>query len=126
MADVLRGKHGLRLTDVVERREQLALGADLLHDRLDHELTAGKPGEVADEREASECSAPFVLAAQPFLHAPREARLDARACTLERGVVDVTADDLAAALEQHLGDARSHRAETDDARASNRFHGRAR
>ena len=51
---------------------------------------------------------PLVLAALALLDAAREPALDARARALERGVVDVAADDLAAALEQHLCDARPH------------------
>ena len=46
--------------------------------------------------------------------------------TRERRVVDVAADHLAAALEQHLRDARPHRAETDDAHPCDRFHARER
>ena len=122
----VRGEHGPGAADVVERREQLALGADLLGDRLDHELAAGECREIAHEREARERRAPLLVAAQALLDAPRESRLDARAGALERSLVDVAADHLAAALEQHLGDARPHRAQADDAHASDRFHARER
>ena len=66
------------------------------------------------------------LAAQTLLDAAREPRLDARAGALQRGLVDVAADHLAAALEQHLGDAGTHRPQTDDAHAGDRFHVRER
>ena len=122
MAEVLVASTASLAADAVERGEQLALGADLLDDRLDHELAAGQRGEIGREREARERGVALVLAAQALLDAPREARLDARARALERGIVDIAADHLAAALQQHLGDARPHRAESDDAHASDRFH----
>ena len=102
------------------------LARDLLDDRLDHELAAREPVEVGHERQPLERGAPLLVAALPLLDAPREPALDARPRALERGVVDVAADDLAAALEQHLGDARPHRAEADDAHACDRFHARER
>ena len=61
---------------------------------------------------------------QPLGHPALETVLDAPPCALERGVVDVAADDLAAALEQNLGDARPHRPQADDAGARDCFHGR--
>ena len=62
----------------------------------------------------------------PFATRRVEPALDARAGARERRVVDIAADDLAAALEQHLRDARAHRAEADDAHACDRFHARER
>ena len=90
--------------------------------RGDHEPAAGQRGEIGREREALQRRDALVLAAQALLDAPREARLDARACALERGIIDIAADHLAAAFQQHLGDARPHRAQSDDANASDRFH----
>ena len=46
MAEVLVASTASLAADAVERREQLTLGADLLGDRLDHELAAGERGEI--------------------------------------------------------------------------------
>jgi len=67
--------------DPVQDGEELALGADVLDDRLDHELATGEPRELAHERQALERAAPLVLAPLPLLHALGEPALDARACT---------------------------------------------
>ena len=122
----VRRDHRTVAAHLVERGDQLALGADLLDDRLDHELASGQRREITHEREARERSVALPRAALPFLHAPREARLDARACTLERGIVDIATDDLAATLEQDLRDAGPHGAQPYDSDASDCFHARER
>ena len=126
MAEVLLGQDGLLGTDGAEGGEELPLGADVLDDRLDHELAPGEPAELAHERQPPERAAPLVLAAPALLHAAREpASMRPRA--LERRVVDVAADHLEAALEQHLRDARPHLPEADDTHARDRcFHARER
>ena len=127
MADVLLARMACSSQMASRAAKSCALGADVLDDRLDHELAPGEPAELAHERQPLERAAPLVLAALALLHAAREPALDARTRALERCVVDVAADHLATALEQHLCDARPHLAEADDTHARDRcFHARER
>src|SRR5204863_2264623 len=65
---------------VLERREDCALGAELLEHGLDDDVAARELGGVGDEAETRECVLARVRLELPFLHLAREEVRDAVAC----------------------------------------------
>ena len=68
----VRREHGVRAADPVELGEELPLRAELLDDRLDHEVAVGEVGEVGREREPRDGVVARALLELPLLDLARE------------------------------------------------------
>jgi hypothetical protein len=118
----VRGEDRGRRQDAVELAEELALDVEVLERGLDHELAAGKVGELSGEREAPEGRVLLVLREAFLLDPAREVVVDAPARGLAELERHIAADDLETGLEADLRNPGTHRAEPDYADASD-LHG---
>ena len=92
-------------------REQLLLRAELLDDRLDHDVAVGEVGELASSARGGRCR---TLSIWPFSTLRVRKCVDAGARLLPQLGGHLAPDGLDAGLDAELRDARAHRAQSDD------------
>src|SRR4029077_18950550 len=91
--------------DAVEFREQLPFRAELLDDRLDHDVAVGEVCEVCRQREQADVEGVDLA----LLDHAREEVLDPTTCRFPQLEGNLAADRLEAGLDGELRDARAHR-----------------
>ena len=111
----VRRKHRVGPARPLELREEVALRAELLDDRLDHEVAVRERGELGGRLEPGDRRIPFFLRSLTLLDLTGEEVAD----PCRRGLAEVgghlATDDVEPRLHRDLRDARSHRAEPDNA-----------
>ena len=117
----VRREHGSRVADPFELDEERALRAELLHDRLDHEVARREVGEVGRRRQAPERGLALVLRLLSLFDLPGEKVADPPRGGVGEVCRHLPADDLEAGFDPDLRDSGPHRAEADD---SDPLHGR--
>ena len=101
--------------DPLEVTKELELGAEVFHDRLDHEIAVGEVGEVGRQRKRPErvfaLDRPHLLLVDLALEKVRDA-VSRLLCELDR---HFATDGLEAGFDRQLRDTGAHGAEAHDA-----------
>jgi RecB family endonuclease NucS len=103
--------------DLVQPAQHRDLGLEVLRQRLDHQLAAGETRQVGAHGDARQQRGTLVGGHLLAVDRALRGRLDGREPARGGRVLDVDAHHLDAVPGEHLGDARAHGAETDDADA---------
>ncbi len=119
------GEVGLGLDDAVELAPHLELEAEVLGDRLDHEVAVRVVGVVERRRDAAADGVGVGLLELALLDRARELLLDLAHALGEPVVVDLAQDDVVARLRGHLCDSVPHQAGAEDADLLDLSHGAA-
>jgi hypothetical protein len=114
----------IRPADPVELREDRALGLELLHDRLDHQVAAGEHFKLCGDGEPCDCSVALSLFELPLLDLAGEEMADPACCRLGELGSHLASDRVVASLDRELRDPGTHRAEADHADRADLHHRR--
>ncbi len=114
----VRREDGLRTDDSLELAEELELRTEGFDDRLDDEVAVGEVGEIGRERQRRERRLARLGGQLPLVDFALEEVGDPIARLRAELVRDFAADRLVPGLDRKLGDPGAHRAEPDDADAS--------
>src|SRR5262249_25610112 len=95
----------------------LELRAELLDDRLDHEVAMGEIGEVGGQRQLSERGLPLVRRLKILVDLALEKVRDPAACSLAELIRDLATDSLVARFHRKLSDPGTHGAEPNNSDA---------
>jgi hypothetical protein len=106
----------------VELREEGTLGHELLHDRLDHEVTLRKHLDLRRDAETGNGRVAIFLPELALLDLAREEMTDLARCCLTELVAHLAADGVVAGLDRELRDPGAHGAEADHADGANLRH----
>ena len=117
------GEVGLGLDDAVDLAPHLELQAEILGDRLDHEVAAGEVGVVERRRDPAACRVGVALLELALLDRAGELLLDLADAASEAIVVDLAQHDVIAGLRDDLCDSMSHEAGAEDADRLDLSHG---
>ncbi len=117
-ADVLVARIASGLTMSWSSAKNVLLRAELLDDRLDHEIALGEVGEIGGEPHTAERSLARLRGHLLLVHLALEEVRDLVAGFIAQIRGDLAADGLVACFDRQLCNPCAHRAETDHADAA--------
>jgi hypothetical protein len=104
----------MRRAERVELSVQRALGVEVFHDRLDHQIAVSQGVQLRGALEPAQRCRAVVVAELAFAHAVVQHLLDPLQAVVERCLVGFTHNGMEAGLSAHLRDSCAHQPTPDD------------